>query len=34
MSNSHIAALVLAWLVGFGLTDLIGLAWTCLRATG
>jgi len=25
MSNSHIAALVLAWLVGFGLTDLIGL---------
>jgi len=25
MSNSHIAALVLAWIVGFGLTDLIGL---------
>jgi hypothetical protein len=33
MSNSHmIAALVLAWIVGFGLADLIGFSWTWLRA--
>jgi len=29
-----IAALVLAWIVGFGLADLIRFSWTWLRAKG